>query len=117
MEDNRLQKTQFFVEANGFEKQKLWEEFHETISWEQDLSGFIIEIGKIKKRPICIEFSFAKIGEKQIAFYYGCSTLVDHKMIEDFLEENYPVKYDNGSRKAITDAMNFHNCYHFCLEK
>lgn len=114
--DKKLKRIQFFVEADSFAQQSLWEKFHKKIEWEQDLSGFGMTLGQIKKRPIFVSFSFAKIGGKYVCFYNATSQLVDHKMIEDYLEKNYPIKYDGGSRRAMTDANNFHNCYHFCQE-
>ena len=58
MKEERLKRTQFFVEANDFERLTLWKNFNEKISWEQDLEGFSLEIGKIKKRLIFVKFSF-----------------------------------------------------------
>lgn len=119
--DERLKKVKFFVEANSFERHQLWRDFHEKIDWKQDLSGVSILIGQIKParkpaRPIYVDFSFATLNGKLICFYNGCSALVDHTMIEEWLEKEYPVKYDSGSRRAMCDAMNFHHCFHFCKE-
>lgn len=118
--DERLKKAKFFVEANSFEQHQLWKDFHEKIKWEQDLSGIMILIGEIKpawkpSRPIYANFSFATLNGKLICFYYGCSALVDYDMIEKWLEKKYPVKYDK-TRRATCDAMNFHQCFHFCQE-
>lgn len=115
--DEKLKRTQFFVEADRFAQRILREKHKDDISWETDLAGFSRHIGNIKKRPIYVDFSFAKIGNKNVCFYWGCSELVDHKMIEEYLEKEFPVKYDNGTRRAMVDSGNFHNCYHFCNEK
>lgn len=117
----RLKKVQFFVEANSFERHQLWREHHEKIKWDQHSSGISILVGTIKparkpERPIYVDFSFATINGKLVCFYYGCSALVDYVMIEEWLEKNYPIKYDNGSRRAMSDAGNFHHCLHFCKE-
>lgn len=38
-------------------------------------------------------------------------------MIENYITENYPIKYDNGSRRAMVNGSNFCNCYNFCKEE
>ena len=40
--------------------------------------------------------------------------LVDHVMVEEFIENNYPIKWDHGIRRAMTDAHNFHNAMDAC---
>jgi hypothetical protein len=118
--EEKLQKTKFFVEANSFEKFTLWKEWHEEIKWEDDAEGFGIEIGRVssgkRKYPVVVSFNFAKINGTQVCFYYGCSQVVDHPMIEKYITKRWPVKYDSNSRKAMTDADNFHNCIHYCQE-
>jgi hypothetical protein len=61
---------------------------------------------------VYVSLSFAKIGGKYICFYYGCSRGIDHEMIEKFIER-YPVKWDGGTRRAMTNATNFHHCLDF----
>ena len=113
--DKRLKKVQFFVEANSFEKLMIWEKYHNTISWVSDTSGFSYIVGYIKRRPINVCFEFVSINNKLVCFYYGCSELVDLKMIEDWIDSNYPIYYD-GDRKARIDSMNFHHCVQFCKQ-
>jgi hypothetical protein len=109
-------KVEFFVEANSFETFTLWQEYHneKDIEWIQELAGFVETIGYINNRPINLEFSFNVINGKLIAFYSGISALVDHTMIEEWIESRFPVKYDHGGRRAMTNAQNFHNCIQFC---
>lgn len=38
-------------------------------------------------------------------------------MIERWWDEHCCPMYDNGQRKARTDATNFHQCYHFILDQ
>ena len=71
--------------------------------------SFFGHIGKKKnKRPVCVTFFFADIFGKIICFYDVTSRFSDSVMIEKYLEKNYPVKYDNGTRRAMTNADNFH---------
>ena len=74
--------------------------------------GYITTIGYLDCRPIEIEFSLATIKGKIVAFYYGCSELVDNKMIHDWLISRFQKTHDNYTRWNQTDAMNFHNCIH-----
>jgi len=73
----------------------------------------MVKIGK-EKHPVCVDFSFAKINGKYVCFYDATSRIVDHQMVENYIKENYPVKWDSGSRTAMTDGMNFHHCLDFC---
>ncbi len=117
----KLKKTVFFVEANSFERLKLWQDnknSDEPLSWVEELQGFVINVGEIISNgnilPVNVEFFFATINGKFIAFYSPISRGVDYDMVEQFIIKNYPVKYDNLSRQAMCDAMNFHTCMHFC---
>jgi hypothetical protein len=93
----------------------LWKEFHEQVDWQEDNMGFYQVIGKINKnKPVCVSFSFAKIYGKRICFYYSSGRYSDSVMVENFIESNYSVKWDNGTRRAMTDAMNFHHAIDAC---
>ena len=43
-------------------------------------------------------------------FYYPTSRFVDWNMINKWLDEHFQGKWDNQTRKAKTDAKNFHLC-------
>jgi len=108
----KLKSSIFFVEATSTEQYYLWKEYHERVTWVQDYEGFAETIGHINSRPVVVSYKFAEIFGKRICFYEATSTIVDHTMVEAFIKENYPIKYDNDSRTAMTDAMNFHNAIH-----
>lgn len=129
--EEKLRRTDFFVEANGFEKSQLWSQYYydkknkkgelpkDVLEWVQDSGGFGKTIGYIgvgKKRPVTVHFSWYAIGDKYICFYEPTSRFVDWTMVEKWIEKNFPVMYDNGTRRAMTSASNFHNCYHFCVD-
>lgn len=116
-----LKKTIFIVEANSFEHLSLWQQ-HSTQSpnqasfgygkplvWEQ-MNGWWIQIGKIAQRPICINLQFDKLDGCIICFYDSTSQLVDHAMIDKWLDKHFKGEYDNGTRRAQCDAMNFGHC-------
>ena len=115
--EDKLKDCVFFVEANSYEQFALWKENHskKRLKWEEDNSGFSIIVGNIGKgKPVNVAFNFAKIRGKRICFYEAISRYVDHDMVEKWIEKNYPVKWDNGNRRAMTDAMNFHHAIDAC---
>jgi len=132
--EDRLRRTDFFVEANSFEESALWRKYvyekpnrkmHDNVDingmeWLQDTAGFgkiVGHIGVGKKRPVGVHFSWYAIGDKYVCFYNPNTRYVDWDMVEKWIEKHFPVKYDNGTRRAMTDANNFHNCYHFCQDE
>jgi len=131
--DEKLAATDFFVEADSFSISALWSKYFydpkqgktkfpssgEMLHWEQDGSGFARCVGFIghgKSKPVMVTFSWYLIGTKYVCFYNASSRFVDWTMIEEYLDKNFPIKYDNESRIARTDASNFVNCYHWCQE-
>ena len=114
----KMSNVKFFVEANSFEIFKLWQEnkndYKEPCKWGEGHLGLIFTIGFLDNRPINIALHFATLDEILVCFYSGCSEVVDHKMIEEFIKFCWPIKYDSKSRRAMTDAHNFHHCVHFC---
>lgn len=120
-EDKALFKdVEFLVEATYNEQHHFWVDYHykprtdsvEVKSWECEGRGHMIEIGELDKRPICVSIFYGKLNGKRVMFYEGCSQVVDHKMIEDWLQ-HYTLKtirWDNGHRWAHCDSSNFHHC-------
>jgi len=111
--DIKLKASIFFIEANSFEILQLWKEFKEY--WVEDNVGFYKTIGFInndKNMPINVLFNFTKLFNQQICFYNVISRFNDSELVENFLEKNYPVKYEG--RRAMTNAMNFHNVSNYC---
>jgi hypothetical protein len=117
--ENRLKRTVFIVEANSFECLCLWqqhakESHHQSIypkqNWEQIHSGWMITVAKIDERPVCIDTRWYKIDGCLVMFYDACSQLVDYIQIEKWLKKNFINKYDNDTRWAQCDAMNFGHC-------
>src|SRR5688500_18430890 len=104
-----LNNVVFFVEATSYEALCLWEELNHKCKWEQCM-GYSFHIGNVKDdpdMPIQVSFMINKIYGKEVAFYEATSRYVDHTMVENWIKKHHPVKYDNGTRWAITDAMNF----------
>ena len=114
--EEKMASSVFFIEATSYEQMCLWKENHQQTDWEEDVTGFIQKIGTLgRNKPVCVVFTFAKIYGKRICFYEVTSRYADYKMVEDYLEKNYPVRWDNNTRRAMTDAMNFHLTIDACL--
>jgi hypothetical protein len=76
------------------------------LRWQQYTMGWWREIGKVAGRPICVSVMFAEVEGRVIAFVEGCSALVDHTMIREWIEREAGL-----SERAvpIVNAANFHN--------
>lgn len=115
--EEKISTSVFFIEANGYETLSLWNEFKDETKWEEDNMGFWQRIGFIdddKNKPVCVSFSFVKIYGKRICFYDVTSRFNDSQMVENWLDKNYLVKWDNNTRTARTNAMNFHHAVDRC---
>ena len=118
--ENRLKRTVFIVEANSFECLCLWRDHAKQNrdprpdmtqqDWEQINSGWMVTVGKVGKRPVCIDVRWYKIDGCLVMFYDACSQVVDHRQVEAWLRKNFTNKYDNDTRWAQCDAMNFGHC-------
>ena len=97
-------------DAIKMHNKKVDEENRHRVEWDSLRYGISIEIGTLKKRPICIQFTFAKINGHKVAFYEGSSQLVDYKMIEDWLIERFQLTNDGYTRWNHVNSTNFHNC-------
>lgn len=116
-QDPRFKETFFLVEASSFERQCLWKRRHDLTSWEDQNSGYMGQIGILARRPVVISVFWARINGRLVGFWESTSQVVDHEMIEKWFEKNCaPPKWDNGTRRARCDAMNFHFCMHAIQE-
>ncbi|MNR71784.1 hypothetical protein D3C71_24620 [compost metagenome] len=114
--EEMLQAAVFVVEANSFERHALWKEHHAKVKWEEVLSGYMATIGKLADMPVCITVNVAYLDGQLVLFYEPCSQVVDHRMVDAWLEKHVPRKWDKGTRRAKTDANNFHMCLHAVKE-
>lgn len=115
-----LKRTVFMVEANSFETFTLWsrwandsrEKLHgyRHVEWEQLNPGALVTIGELDNRPVCMEFQWARINGFVVCFWNMCSQVTDSVMAEKWLDEHFTGKWDKGTRRAHTDACNFHHC-------
>ena len=104
----------YCLEATHNEQFMFWKIYwHDKVnegvtSWEEVGMGKCATIGYIDDRPICVTIFYAIINKAKVAFYEGTSQLVDHKMIEDWLDLHF--KKNTDGRGNISNASNFHHC-------
>lgn len=120
--DPRFLTTEYVVEANSFEQFSLWKEFSNEVEWRQGGSGIMIQVGELggmlqEKRPVNISCYWNSINGMNVLFWYGCSQLVDYKMIEEWFKNNCHIIEANSKRTAKCDADNFHQCVHYSREE
>jgi hypothetical protein len=92
--------TKLIVEANSYERMTLWERWADKTEWQQHLQGRLVTVGTYHGRPVCVNLFWATIRGHVVLFLEATSELVDWKMIDAWLKQEFP-----GVRKV--DAMNF----------
>ena len=102
MKDNRFASVEYMIEADDFAKLKLWEEWHDAIEWEQDLSARHEEVGHLSGHPVSVLVSFATINGHGVAFYWSHGRVVDWEMVDRWMKQQCPPNTPH------CDAMNFH---------
>jgi hypothetical protein len=109
--------VEYLIEASSFEQFQLWKNHgngsdsneQPIKNWTEDLRGQIITIGKIEDYPICVSISYAILNGHKVLFYNGCSLIVDHEMIDEWLQHCASHIICDG-RWAHCNPMNFGHC-------
>ncbi len=118
----RLAETKFVVKASSDEMQLLWEKFckqsmYKTeltkYDWEQLNPGRVLTLGELAGMPVCVSVFWFKINGIMVMFIEGTSQVVDHRMIDKWLEENCAPRWDGGSRPAECNTVNFHHVLNY----
>ncbi len=108
---NRLA-TRYVVEATDYEMHCLWERWHyrvdsewkrKPLAWEQVSMGLSQRIGMLADMPVCVSVFWARVEGALVAFYDATSQVVDHRMVEKWMHENFP------AATSWSNAQNFHN--------
>jgi hypothetical protein len=84
----------YLVEATHFENHMLWVENHHRPlpngvsipDWKQEGMGFMTCIGELAGRPVCVGGFYARINGIRVMFYEATSQVVDHDMVERWLD-------------------------------
>ena len=100
----------------------LWEKFcNQTMyktelsvyDWEQLNPGFWEVVGHVAGEPVCVSVFWYKINGFMITFYEATSRMVDHEMVDKWMEQKCNPKWDKGTRQAHCNAANFHHVLHY----
>lgn len=115
--DERFNDTIYLVEASNDERHFLWKEFtkydtpaYPALDWKDD-SGLVLTVGELDSRPICVCFMWTKINGQRICWWEPTSQLVDHKMIDAWLDHHTNNK-EAMHRIPQSNAANFHHVIH-----
>jgi hypothetical protein len=123
--DQLMEETFFAVAATSFEHQCLWSDHAQqsdyakvptTVHWKQLPYGYTVQVGTLDNRPVVMTLRWASLDGKLILFWDVCSQVTDSGMVEAWLSGNFHGTWDKGTRRARTDAMNFHHCIHAIKE-
>src|SRR3990167_7612178 len=86
--DKRLSESFYAIEADSFASHQIWKQWFYDVPKEkreyefiQDHSGKAIEIGRLDKRPVVLDFSWFIINGHRVLFYYCSSQVCDWEMI------------------------------------
>jgi hypothetical protein len=110
--EKRLSYVMFVVDANSYERLALWREFQHAVDWKEDSSGFGEVVGQVGDNNVNISLNFATLNGQVVMFIDTISQVVDHRMVDAWLEKHCAPRYDNGHRLARTNSMNFAHCLH-----
>ena len=112
-----LADTHGVVDANSYERLMLWSENQRRdrpLTWQENNLGLMEYVGWLDSRPICISLTTAIVDGKKILFVDPTSQLVDHALIDSWLEQNLPKTAFRTFAKYLNrvNAMNFINVFH-----
>lgn len=104
------------VEADSYARYILWREWtgrNDEEKWKSELSGRFVQIGTLSGMPVMLELWTSVVDEHKILFFNSTSQVVDHRMVDKWLEQNLPKSAFRPGEEFVnrTDATNFHNVF------
>lgn len=102
------------VEASMFEKNLLWQEYHQKHgkTWEQGVLGHSECVGKCEDCPVVISLFVDKVDGHRILFWHATSSIVNYYLIDDWFATALPkTAFRDDKLINRTDAGNFHNVF------
>lgn len=108
----------FVVEATHHEQQQLWVNHYyeprpdarKVQKWEQVMTSWLGTIGELDNRPVVVQCSWAILEGYRVLFYETTSQVVDYTMVDKWIRHFSESILWDGSRRAHTNASNFHHC-------
>lgn len=111
--DKHTKNAVYIFEGNRNETQHAWQRYKDH--WKEELTGFLLTIGRLYDRPICISVSAFTLHGQQVFAYDPCSQLVDHDMIDEWLKHHFPTLMPEKGYHYRADGGNFHLIEHRAL--
>lgn len=105
--DNLIENAKFAVEANSFEKNRLWSEHKDKLDWKENTEGKMITLGELDGIPVCMSIFVDTLNGFNVIFYEMTSLVVDYRMVDAWLEDKFGGLF--GKMDTCFDAKNFHN--------
>lgn len=106
LDDERGKLTKYLIEASSFERNRLYELYCGTYSWEQDSRGGAPTVAYLRGRPVVLDLAWVKIAGELVCFWHPTSELVDYPVISKWLKIAFP-DVDQRSDYRFTNATGF----------
>ncbi len=103
--------VEYMFEATSFERSRLHIEWRGAVKdWDErptvDLPT-VVWVGELAGQPVVVLFTWVRLAGHLVGFYEATSSVVDHKMVEDYIDRNFcPPSHGTERRK---NASNFKN--------
>lgn len=107
----RVQTTEYVCMASSFETLSLWKKWNKECGhqWKEQPDGRMLTIGRFNDMPITLTLQWAEVSGVIVMFVEPTSRVVDHEMVETWLQEHCNgARTDNSAFIQKSDAMNFH---------
>lgn len=95
------------IEANDYERQCLWDLWHESVDWQSNNDGYFHKLTGTYGEDIWISLQCAFINGKRVLFWYPSGRHADYTVIDNWLDS----QFENVTK---TDASNSHIVIHRC---
>jgi hypothetical protein len=79
--------------------------------WVENFLGYSETLGRLADMPVCVSLRTAVVRGHKLLFIDPTSQVVDHRLIDEWLEEWLPPTARRGSVVNKVDAANFHNVF------
>lgn len=108
--DQHTKNAVYIFEGNSNEELYAWQQYKDH--WKQENSGFLITVGTLLGRPICISVGAFTLYGQQVFKYEATSMLVDHEMIDEWLNHHFPKLMPAEGYQHRIGGSNFHIIAH-----
>lgn len=106
----RLRDVEFIVEATAFERDTLYLQYRDLVDWRDGMPKRMVVLGTAYGQEVRVLVSVSFVYGKGILFVEPASELFDHHLLAQWLDTYCNPLYENGTRKARTDARSFRDC-------